>query len=280
MSEIDPRPGPGAGDDPAVDDPGRRLAAYEARTRTPLDLLALVTLWVVVVPPGDFSTAHYVSTIVLAIQLAIRLVYALDIGTRSVLSGQPVRYLIAHPVGIAAVLLPPVRVAFSLRLARSMFRRGSLERFLLTAIVLVLNGALIVWLVERHAPHSNIHTLGDAVWWSFVTVTTVGYGDFYPVTTAGRVTACFIMAIGLVTLAVITAQVASSFVAQGVARSRNGLQPAPAAPEPAAPGAAAAAPEVTLAEIDRRLARLEELITAAAAPPRAAGPPDWEPGGG
>jgi voltage-gated potassium channel len=143
-----------------------------------------------------------------------------------------------------------VRVIFSLRLVQSMFRRGHLSRFLVAAAVLVLNGAVIVYLFERHAPGSNIHTLGDAVWWSFVTVTTVGYGDFYPVTTGGRITACFIMGTGLLTLAVVTAQVASSFVGQGFGRDMPASQDE-------TPGR-----EVTLAELDQRLARIERLLTA------------------
>ena len=147
---------------------------------------------------------------------------------------------------------PPVRVIFSFRLVRSMFRRGHLGRFLLAAVVLVLNCAVIVYLLERHAPGANIRTLGDALWWSFVTVTTVGYGDFYPVTTGGRITACVIMGTGLLTLAVVTAQVASSFVAQGPSRAR----PAPQDDE-------SARREVTLAELDQRLARIERLLTAA-----------------
>ena len=76
------------------------------------------------------------------------------------------------------------------------------------------NGALIVYLFERHAPRSNIHTLANSLR-SFVTVTTVGYVGFYPVTTPGRITCCFIMAIGILTLAVVTARVALGFVAQG-----------------------------------------------------------------
>ena len=85
-----------------------------------------------------------------------------------------------------------------------------------------------------------------------MTVTTVGYGDYTPVTVYGRVTACFVMGIGLLTLAVVTAQVASSFVTQGAGRAQPGPQ-------------AGTAPEVTLAELDRRLARIEELLTAATA---------------
>jgi voltage-gated potassium channel len=147
-----------------------------------------------------------------------------------------------------------------------MFRRGNLSRFLLAAWVLVLNGAIIVYLFERHAPRSNIHTLGESLWWSAVTVTTVGYGDFFPVTTPGRITAGLIMGIGLLTLAVVTAQVASSFVTQAPGRLRRSLQA-----EPVTPG-------VTLADLDRWLARIEQLLTATSPSERAAGAPEQEPG--
>ena len=268
MSDVAQRSGQGAGDDSDVDDPDGRLAAYVARTQTALDLLALATLWIVVVPPGDFSSSHDVRAIVLTIQAAVRVVYGIDITIRSVLARRHVHYLLTHPLGIGSVIFPPVRVIFSLRLVRSMFRRGHLSRFLLAASVLVLNGALIVYLFERHAPKSNIHTLGESLWWSVVTVTTVGYGDFFPVTIWGRVTACFIMGIGLLTLAVVTAQVASSFAAQALSRPQRG------------PRVEAATPEVTLAELDRRLARIEELLTAATAlsSQRAGGAPERESG--
>src|SRR5215467_1776567 len=247
MSDNDRRPGQGADADRAVNDPGR-LAEYEARTREPLDLLALATLWLVVVPPWDFG--HDVTYIVWAFRIALSVVYGIDIAIRSTLAPRHLHYALTHPLALISVVIPPVRVIFSLRLVRSIFRRGHLSRFLVAAAVLVLNGAVIVYLFERHAPGSNIHTLGEAVWWSFVTVTTVGYGDFYPVTMWGRITACFIMATGLLTLAVVTAQVASSFVAQGSSRATP------------APQDEAASREVTLAELDQRLARIERLLTA------------------
>lgn len=248
MNDNDRLPGRGADADRAVNDPGR-LAEYQARIRDPLDLLALATLWLIVVPAGDYG--HGVRYIVLAFRVALSAVYAVDITIRSALAPRHVHYALSHPLALVSVVIPPVRVLFSIRLIRSIFRRGRLGRFLVAAAVLVLNGAAIVYLFERHAPGSNIHTVGNALWWSFVTVTTVGYGDFYPVTTWGRVTACFIMGTGLLTLAVVTAQVASSFVAQGPSRAR----PAPQ-DEPARPG-------VTLAELDERLARIEQLLIAA-----------------
>jgi voltage-gated potassium channel len=248
MSDIDHRPGRGADADLPGNDQDR-LAEYEAKSQQPLDLLALATLWLVVVPPGDFG--HEVVYVVLAFRVALSAVYGIDIAIRSALAPRHVHYALTHPLALVSVVIPPVRVLFSLRLVRSMFRRGHLGRFLVAAAVLVLNGAVIVYLLERHAPHSNIHTLGDAVWWSFVTVTTVGYGDFYPVTTGGRIAACFIMATGLLTLAVVTAQVASSFVGQGSNRVRP------------APHDEAAGREVTLDELDQRLARIESLLAAA-----------------
>jgi len=247
MNDNDRRPGPGAEAGHAVNDPGR-LAQYEARTRGPLDLLALATLWLVVVPPGDFG--HEVAGTVLAFRVALSAVFGVDIAIRSALAPSHLHYALTHPLALASVIFPPVRVIFSIQLIRSIFRRGQLIRFLVAATVLVLNGAVIVYLLERHAPHSNIHTLGDALWWSVVTVTTVGYGDFYPVTTGGRITACFIMGTGLLTLAVVTAQVASSFVSQGSSR---------AAP---APQDEAASRDVTLAELGQRLASIERLLTA------------------
>jgi voltage-gated potassium channel len=268
MNDIAPQPGQRADDGADVDGPEGRLAAYVNRTQTALDLLALATLWIVVVPLSAFGTAHHARAIALTIRAAVSVVYGADITIRSVLARRHVHYLVTHPVGVASVALPPVRVIFSLRLVRSVFRRGNLDRFLLAASVLVINGAIIVYLFERHAPGSNIHTLGASLWWSAVTVTTVGYGDFYPVTTPGRITACFIMGIGLLTLAVVTAQVASSFVAQGTGRAEPGQQ--------AEPGTS----EVTLAELGQRLARIEELMTAAATPPRrAAGAPERDEGG-
>src|SRR5262249_40715354 len=248
MNDNDRVPGRGAGADRAGNDPSR-LAEYEARTREPLDLLALATLWIVVVPWWDYG--HEAKWVVLACRVALSIVYRIDLAIRSALAPRHVHYALSHPIALASVLYPPVRVFFSIRLVQSMFRRGHLSRFLTAAAVLVLNGAVIVYLFERHAPGSNIHTLRDAIWWSFVTVTTVGYGDFYPVTAGGKVTACLIMGTGLLTLAVVTAQVASSFVPRGPSRA------GPAGEDEAARR------EVTLAELDQRLARIEHLLAAA-----------------
>ena len=264
-----------------AEDPTGRLGAYLARTETPLDILALLTLWIVVVPVADFGDQHGLRGFGLSIRLVLSAIYGVDMAIRVVLAHRHWHYLRSHPLGILAVVFPPVRVLFSLRLIRVLFRRGNLARFLLAALFLMLHGALIVWLFEREAQGSNIHSLGESVWWSIVTVTTVGYGDYYPITIAGQVVATFIMFIGIITVAVITAQVASSFVDQSAKRSAAGavaalsgepeaeeLDTIDAATAPAGlPDAPAArTSSVSLDELDARLSRIEQLLLALTPP--------------
>ncbi|WP_306171340.1 potassium channel family protein [Porphyromonas gingivalis] len=70
----------------------------------------------------------------------------------------------------------------------------------------------IAILQVENAPTSNITTAEDAIWWSYVTITTVGYGDKYPVTTEGRIIAMFLMTAGVGLFGTFTAYIASLFV--------------------------------------------------------------------
>jgi voltage-gated potassium channel len=66
----------------------------------------------------------------------------------------------------------------------------------LTMVVLMVSSALVLE-AESHAAGANIKTGGDALWWAVVTITTVGYGDTYPVTWFGRMVAVFVMVTGV-----------------------------------------------------------------------------------
>lgn len=78
-------------------------------------------------------------------------------------------------------------------------------------IVLEGGGLLVLWF-EAGAPGANIRTGGEALWWGVVTITTVGYGDYYPVTGGGEVVATIMIFSGVALISIFTAWVASTFL--------------------------------------------------------------------
>jgi len=79
------------------------------------------------------------------------------------------------------------------------------------ALLLIVCSSIAVLQFEN-APTSNIHTGGDALWWAVTTMSTVGYGDFYPVTTEGRIVAVFLMAGGIGVFGTFSALLAAWFI--------------------------------------------------------------------
>jgi voltage-gated potassium channel len=110
-----------------------------------------------------------------------------------------------------------------LRRSRRLLTQHGLHYVLLAAIILVFAGAAAELGFERKAPHSNIHSYGDALWWAMSTVTTVGYGDRFPVSAGGRGVAVVLMLVGIGLIGVITANVASYFVSQENSDERDKL---------------------------------------------------------
>lgn len=121
------------------------------------------------------------------------------------------------------VVLPQFRALRALRAFTSggiiskktgLISGGGLTSGLLAALIVVWVGSLMVLNAERSAPNAEITTGGDAVWWGFETVTTVGYGDFVPVTWNGRALAVLVMLVGISVLGVVTASLSAALVKQ------------------------------------------------------------------
>ncbi len=89
--------------------------------------------------------------------------------------------------------------------------KGTFASALLTAVLMLIFSAIAILKVEN-LPECNIKTAEDALWWAFVTITTVGYGDKYPVTTEGRVIAAILMTVGVGLFGTFTAYISSWFV--------------------------------------------------------------------
>ncbi|HVF76638.1 MAG TPA: potassium channel family protein [Acidimicrobiales bacterium] len=82
-----------------------------------------------------------------------------------------------------------------------------------------LTSAVGFTLAEDVGADGRVHSFFDALWWSSTTITTVGYGDVYPVTAAGRVIGAVTMVVGISTFAVVTAKVAEFLMRTGATDS-------------------------------------------------------------
>jgi voltage-gated potassium channel len=107
-----------------------------------------------------------------------------------------------------------------LRLA-VILKHHSLFRVLIAAAGTIFLGAWLVLLFEDRTHGGNIHDYPDALWWAIVTVTTVGYGDRYPVSTGGRYVAVVLMLVGIGLIGVLTATVASVFIKEHTDANRE-----------------------------------------------------------
>jgi len=94
--------------------------------------------------------------------------------------------------------------------------RGQYALFItgMSAFIVLVTASLLVVQFESDAPGANITTGGDGIWWAIVTITTVGYGDKYPITLGGRMTATYVMAAGVGIIGALASILASILVPQ------------------------------------------------------------------
>lgn len=196
----------------------------ESVTRFPMTLLGIVWLVIgIVVLTTDVNSSAsaalvgvlFVLWVIMLVEYLVRLVLTPDtpgyVKRRWI---EPATVVVPvlqgwHVVGIEKMTLL-VREA-ELRL-EAVLKHHSLFRVLIAVVGTVFLGAWLVLLFEDNAKGSNIHDYPDALWWAIVTVTTVGYGDRYPVSAGGRFVAVVLMLVGIGLIGVLTATVASLFI--------------------------------------------------------------------
>jgi len=205
---------------------------WERRSEVPLTLLALAFLGAYAWPVLDPGLGRGLVEFCLVVSWSVWAAFAVDLLVRLLLATERRRYAVDHWYDVALVVLPvlrPLRLLRLLALVR-MLDRSAAGSFAGRVLVYVAGataacvglGALAVLDAEGGADGANIETFGDAIWWACSTVSTVGYGDYYPVTTAGRCVAVVLMVVGIGLLGAITAAVASFILERAAADRRAG----------------------------------------------------------
>jgi voltage-gated potassium channel len=183
------------------------LERFERQTAVPMLILALAIIPLLLIPAVTDLSPGVESTFI-ALDWFIWAAFLIEYGIRLYLAPHKRRFITSNKIDLVVIVLPflrPLRVFRTARAARvlrevrgvavllrgidaarDVLTRHKLNYFLTITLACVVTGALMVESFERDVPDSNITSLPDAIWWAITTVTTVGYGDRFPVTAGGR----------------------------------------------------------------------------------------------
>ena len=231
---------------------------YDTYSAFPMFLAAI--LWMLSAFFNWIPSIHAAyGTTGLILSVTTWLVFVLDMVIRFILDPRKAHFLKRNWPLLIALAFPPLRV---LLVASAVVRikrdRNALAKmvglYAVYAIAfVVVFGAAITLSFEIDATGATIRSYGDAVWWGFETVTTVGFGDFTPVTVAGRTVAVMIMFTGAGAVGAVTAAVASRFINNSKSSSADNSAPQPVTVTPTVDSA-------PLDDLNRQLAALQAQI--------------------
>jgi voltage-gated potassium channel len=236
------------------------LDRFEQQTALPMMILALAIIPLLVVPliidlPSGVETTFF------ALDWFIWVAFVLEYGIRLYLAPGK-RYFVSHNIiDLLFVLIPflrPLRIvrsvrAFSLlrafrgtvillravKAAKALVTTHKLGYTLLIAVAVVVGSGLLVATLEESSPERNIQSIPDGLWWAVTTMTTVGYGDRFPVTAAGRAIGASVMILGIGLFGLLAATLASFLVEKDLEKKEIDPQ---------------------IAEMAERLERMEQLL--------------------
>jgi len=208
------------------------LERFERQTAVPMLVLSLAIIPLLLIPLVANLSPGVESTFI-ALDWFIWAAFLIEYCIRLYLAPRKGRFIASNKIDLVVIVLPflrPLRVFRSVRAARvlraargaavllrglgaarDVLTRHKLNYVLTITLVCVVVGALMVESFERGAPESNIDSIPDAIWWAITTVTTVGYGDRFPVTAGGRAVAVVLMVLGIALFGLLAGSLASFF---------------------------------------------------------------------
>lgn len=215
-------PAPPDGSAPPVSPAQERLDAYSRAVAWPMIILAIAYTAIYTAQSVIYRPQAAWYEVFTVIGLIIWVAFAIDLVITFVLDPRKKSFLKRNWLSVITVVLPMFRALRILRIFSGgawISRKGDgvLTRSAVTAaalgtVLIVFIGSLMVLNAERLAPGATITSFGESIWWSMETITTVGYGDAYPVTVFGRFVAVGVMLLGISLLGVVTASFSASLV--------------------------------------------------------------------
>lgn len=199
--------------------PLTRVQRWEGRTDWPLAGAAVVFLVSYAVPILDPSLSIAGRGVCSVVGAATWLLFVVDVAVRFAIADPRLPYAVRHVPDVLMVALPvlrPLRLLRLVTLIRFLDRSGSRSLRGRVVVYVLTSGTLVVLCAglasldaERGRPGATITTFSDALRWSMSTISTVGYGDVYPVTGTGRLIGVGLMFTGIALLGIVTAAIAS-----------------------------------------------------------------------
>ena len=218
-----------------------KLVTWRKWTDIPLLIVAIGSLPLLLLEIISHRLTNGDKTFLLIVNITVFFAYAVDYVIEFLVTPEKGRYVRSEWSSLLIVvaqlfaILPAMSFLGFLRGARALRVVSSLTRIIgismasrsqgreilkkrATSFAFGLAGFTLITsavgftLAEDVGKDGRVHSFFDALWWSGATITTVGYGDIYPVTAAGRIIAIFTMLVGISTLAVVTARIAQFLI--------------------------------------------------------------------
>lgn len=218
-----------------------KLVTWRKWTDVPLLIIAIGSLPLLLLEIISHRLSSGDKTFLLIVNLTVFLAYAIDYVVEFLVTPEKGRYVRSEWSSLLIVvaqlfaILPAMSFLGFLRGARALRVVSSFTRIIgismasrsqgreilkkrATSFAFGLAGFTLITsavgftLAEDVGKDGRIQSFFDALWWSGATITTVGYGDIYPITAAGRIIAIFTMLVGISTLAVVTARIAQFLI--------------------------------------------------------------------
>ena len=194
---------------------------WETHLEIPTIFVAFLFLASLVIPSA-YSFDSTIKSTFTNLELFLWSLFTLEYIVRVAVSGDRWYFIKRHPIDLLVIIIPFAQglrilriialTAYFVRKARNLFITKNILFLISMAPLMLTISGVLMYEAESKAKGTTIKTFWDSLWWAVATMSTVGYGDKYPVTSAGKVIATLTIIVGVSLLGMLTAEIAVIFI--------------------------------------------------------------------